>query len=562
MARSRSTRIVPQSGKGNSLLRKLTSNANLPSYIQQLPPPALHKLINEIGLEDSQEIMALVGAQQMREVLSVALWSGARPGQEEALNLDQFVRWIDIWIQDGEKTLTRRVLQLGEDFLVVCLTQLLTAVDRTVTGPEESGLEIGQYVVFPKQEKHWHRVVEMLTILWHHEPDFVVHALGRCSLQASILNDEISEAGASETLYQDVAAERAAQRGSVGYVNPTHAAMFLMTAKTSELKELYAARAYDLNTADYLRKQRSGGQVQGAQPATADESEDEPQDEPQGGSVGQRHDPDSDSSARAEAEKSRDFAALDSLLRDTGILEEAQAPVALLTDRSGARPRSELLAAALAQLAQTAPEIASRRLGELSFLSNVLMSGTEIQGKAFAETEAAKVAIATANLGATYLLSVDEDEPGEMQRAVQLLVEDPGVIRLFQIGYHLLCTLPGRCTEAVYRAKAIQARRPGHVVIREMDEFLGSSKLTDRVNEGAYGEAKSIIDGLSAVMDSAACVALRCLIDPTPCFPRVLDGGAGPEGIYVDKGHRYIATLQDIERIAAFLHELPSYCGN
>lgn len=63
-------------------------------------------------------------------------------------------------------------------------------------------------------------------------------------------------------------------------------------------------------------------------------------------------------------------------------------------------------------------------------------------------------------------------------------------------------------------------------------------------------------------MDSAACAALRILIDPTPCFPRVLDGGAGSENVYVDKGYRHIETMEDIERIAAFLHDLPQYCGN
>ena len=571
MAGSGSHRVArQQTAKGGSLLRQLTSNANLPSYIRQLPPRTLNNLITEIGLEDSQEILALVSAEQMKQVLSVALWSGGRPGQEEVLDLGQFIRWVDLWMQDGEQTLVQQVQQLGEDFVVMCLSKLLTAVDRTVVGLEEGGLEIGQYVLFPRQEQHWHRVVEMLTTLWHHEPDFVLHALNRCSFQRSILNDEVSEDGTGETLYQDILAERSVQRRSVGYVNPMHASMFLMTAKTSELRDLCSARAYDLTTADYLRQQEQqlADRVQQA-PRAADP----PHEAVHADGQADRH-PGNDAINKSAQPKSSgqavaadgvaadgDFAALDGLLRDAGILQE-QAPVALLTAQGAARPQSELLETALALLAQDAPQVASRRMGELAYLSNVLVSGAEIQGKTFDEAEAAKATLATANLGTTYLLFKRSSEPGEVQRAADLLAEDPGAIRLFQIGYHLLCALPARCADAVYRAKAVQARRPGHVVIREMDEVLGSSRLIDRVNEGAYGEAKALIDGLSAVLDSAACIALRRLIDPTPCFPRVLDGGTDAENIYVDKGYRHIATMQDIERIAAFLNDLPSYCGN
>lgn len=551
-ARSKSTRLerAPTRDAG-SLLRKLSGNANLPTYIRQLPAPALTRLIDDVGLEDSHEILALVTPEQLRQVLSTALWTGGRPGREEILDLDQFMRWLGVWMENGERTLVQRVLELGADFTVMCFARLLTAVDRTTEGRQERGVEIGHYMIFPRQEKHWHKVVDALTTLWHHEPDFTLGLLRRCSFERSILSEDASENAATGTLYEDIAAERSAQRAGAGYVDPIQASVFLMTAKTTQLRELFQQQTYDANTAEYLGKQqrlvtRTARDEQTHRPEP-------PSDE--GGST---------PTARVDetaAREQRAFEELDSLLRDAGILEPPSQATPLLTDQRTGPARSELVEGALAALASRRPEVASRRIGELAYLSNVLISGAEAQGKGFSETQAARVAIATANLGATYVLGPSRQPGVDVERVNELLEQDPGVVRLFQIGYHLLCRVPGRVCEAVYGAKAVQARRPGHVVIMEMDAVLGSSRLTDLVKDGLYGEAKSLIDGLSAVMEAAACVALRILIDPTPCFPKVLGGGGDSEVVYVDRGYRPVSTIEDLERIAEFLDDLPDYCG-
>lgn len=552
-----------QTRQAGGLLRKLTRNANLPAYIRQLPAGTLSRLIEDVGLEDSQEILALVGPEQLKAVLSVALWNAPKPGQQEEFDLDEFVRWVEVWLQEGESTLVRRVVELGENFVVMCLSKLLVAVDRTTVGLRESGFEIGQYMIFPRQEKHWNRVTDTLGVLWHHEPDFVLYVLRRCSFERSILNDDATEPGSRESLYEDLAAERIAERVGIGFVNPMHAALFLMHAKTTDLAQLCATGEYDVNTADYLGKQRDIVHRSVADDASIGAGA---EDSPDGGS--EPREPERTVAggaadlnvATADVISQADKEALDSLLRDAGVLQPAPA-VVLLTDQRAGPARSELLETTLASLAQTRPDVVSRRLGELAYLSNTLMAGAEIQGKVFTEAEAAKVALATANLGIGYLLRAAAGSPNEAERARALLEEDPGVVRLFQVGYHLLCKIPSRVCEAVYAAKAVQARRPGHIIIMEMDEVLGSGRLTDRVNEGLYGEAKSLIDGLAAALDSAACVALRILIDPIPCFPRVLSGG-NAASTYVDKGYRHIATLEDLELIGTFLRSLPDYCGN
>ena len=505
--------------KAAGLLRKLSGSSALPAYIRQLPASTVARLIDEVGPEDSHEIVAAMDAQQFRETMSIALWSSSGPGQDEVPDIDQFVRWIGLWLQDGAVMVSRRIADLGEDFIVMCFEQLLSAVDRTVCGVERQGVDVGNYVLFPKQQKHWPCVVEALVALWNEMPDFTLRLLRRCSHERSILNETSEEQATHGSLREDLIAERGAGRAQLGHVSPMHASLFLSAAKTSRLEDLCDQREYDLNTAAYLQK--------------AERLVDVPAE---------------------ESAQERQFAALDDVLRDVGILEP-RAEVTLLTDQRAAG-MSMLLEHVIAALASDHPNAASKRMRELAYLANVLMAGAESQGRRYTETRAARVVMATANLGATYLLRESVSDASDLVR------QDPGIVRLFQVGFNLLASVPVRCCQALYVAKEVQSRRRGYVVYLEMEEILGTSVLTDLVNEGRFPEAKSVIDELSAVLDSAACVALRILIDPIPAYPLVLGDAGASGGTYVERGHRPISTLEDFERIGAFLAALAEYCGS
>ena len=489
------------------LLRKLSGSPLLAEYVRRLPASTVVRLIDEIGLEDSQEIVAALGPEHLRETLSIALWSSAQPGREESLDIEQLVRWIDHWQQQGDAVVSRRVLELGEDFIVACFRQLLSATDRTVCAIEKPGVDIGNYVVHSKQDRHWPRIAEVLVSLWHEEPDFVLRVLRRCSVERSALAEASAERDERDSLYEDLVADRAAQRAEMGHVGALQASLFLMSAKTASLIDLCAQQHYDLNTADALGSAQRIADLEASRPG--------------------------------------------------------QSRVTMsLTDQRGAASRSNCLEQALSELAEASPLVASQRMRELAYLGNILMAGAQSQGAIHSEARAARVVIATANLGAIFLLGEPAPSVSDGTRLREILERDPGVVRLFQIGFNLLSGIPLHCCSALYRAKHIQSRRPGHVVFLEMEEALGSSSLTDLVREGRYGEAKSVIDGLSAVMDSAACVALRILIDPVPAYPLVL-GETGPQtSPYVDRGQRPISTTDDLARIGEFLGHLDEYFGN
>jgi hypothetical protein len=63
-------------------------------------------------------------------------------------------------------------------------------------------------------------------------------------------------------------------------------------------------------------------------------------------------------------------------------------------------------------------------------------------------------------------------------------------------------------------------------------------------------------------MDNAACIALKTLIDSTPCFPRLLAPCDGAPPVYANKRYRYISTSADLYRITEFLDSLPALSGD
>lgn len=519
--------------KRPGLLKMLSGNRALATYIRRLPAATVVRLIDEVGLEDSQEIVAAMDAQQLREAMSVALWSSDTTGRDETLDVDRFVRWMSLWLEEGNVVFVRRVIDLGEDFIVACFRQLLVSVDRTVVGVESRGVEIGNRVLVATRHEHWPRVAEALVALWSDEPDFALRVLRRCGYERSILNETLDEHDAQNLVLQDLTAERRAARARVGHENPRDAALFLSMTKTESMEILCADTGYDLITADYL--------------ATAERRAHEAT--PDGLNL-------KDAVVRDDA---CEIAALDELLREAGVLE-VSTEVPLLTNQT-ALSEALHLEQAIAALAAGHPDIASKRMRELAYLANVLMTGTESQGRRFTSQLAARTAMATANLGAAHLLCGAGSPAPDIDSCAAMLERDPGVVRLFQVGFKLITRIPQQCCEAVYQAKDVQSRRRGHVVSREMEEVLGTSVLTDLVSDGRFAEAKSVIDELSAVMDSAACVALRILLDPVPAFPCVLDATGAEARTHVDRKHRPFATLQDLDRVGSFLGSLANYCG-
>src|SRR5262249_18454520 len=158
----------------------------------------------------------------------------------------------------------------------------------------------------------------------------------------------------------------------------------------------------------------------------------------------------------------------------------------------------------------TAPNAFSARLGELIFLANVLMAGSWYQGERFTETDAAQAALACANLGLDYLAAQSPRERSEF--IAQMLEDRPGIVRLFQVGWHLLQQLPVRATRAL-----LDALRADHVrkqlqhkrwMLDEIETAVSNPDLLELVQDGEFADVSDNLVLIALVLDARACHCL------------------------------------------------------
>jgi hypothetical protein len=66
--------------------------------VQALPPAALMRLIDHVGLEDASELVALATVDQLCRIFDEDLWRGARPGEDERFDPERFTLWLEVML--------------------------------------------------------------------------------------------------------------------------------------------------------------------------------------------------------------------------------------------------------------------------------------------------------------------------------------------------------------------------------------------------------------------------------------------------------------------------------
>ncbi len=74
---------LTRSKASRRLLTTLLDNPDLPTFVRQMPAPVLTRLIDHVGLHDAGELVALAGAEQLRDVFESSLWQNLIPGQAD-----------------------------------------------------------------------------------------------------------------------------------------------------------------------------------------------------------------------------------------------------------------------------------------------------------------------------------------------------------------------------------------------------------------------------------------------------------------------------------------------
>jgi hypothetical protein len=497
-------------------LRAVLDDPALPALIQSLPARDLAQLCGRIGVGDAMHIIALAPAERLVQALEASVWKTPRPGVPEVFDTGELVEWIWAWLDIGEAFTAERLAAVSDEDLTLYLSQLAIVTTAAMWGFERS-TEIGDleriyapsheekaygpYVVSARRQADWETLRGALDAMWSHAPERLLHLFAQLSGDESMLAPQRNRGSSNE----DVVSARERARECRGYVTASGARAFLTLAR-SPLKQLAALSEYDLETRRHLAglagdlrgdtdsRAAGDGDSAGAQPVAADMDGTE---NPEGAEDGK---------PAVRAPDVGHIAALQTALEEAGLLEPP--PERLLLAHE-ATSRQLSIVKLLRALAEKDAAAFDARAHELAYLGSVLIAGVAVDGTALSAAEARRAALATCNLGLETLRS-----RGERVR----IDREPGLVRLFLVGFSVLRALPARvvesfvhCFETLKKASA----EPLHEWLVEQAE-VSVADLSDAVGKGDFEAAREATMALCFVFDPRTCRAVVPLLDELP----------------------------------------------
>ncbi len=383
------------------LVERVLESPALVAAVRELPPEALGKWIDTLGLEDSGEIVALASTEQLLHVFDEDLWSASRAGEDPRFDPRRFALWLEVLLEAGEAAVAQRLCGLPLDFVTLCVARVVLVIDLDALGvelseggeandPLEKALENAPYEewqefrLISRDARSFDSVWAALLALDQNHHDVLQRILERCAaLSAELLDDAgglYALLTSDEMLENDVRAERDDRRAEAGYIAPSDARAFLELARRGELDE--ATR--DPVTRAYFRELAP-------------------------------------TPKRASAAPKRNVERLQRLLR--GSEPPKRAATKALVQRPARR-----LDAALRELAAAKPDLYRQRLDELGFLSNALIAGHSRGGQRLRPVEAVEEAAQVCEHGLEQLLE-------KSARSALELVETLHLDQLFRAGF-------------------------------------------------------------------------------------------------------------------------------
>jgi hypothetical protein len=492
---------LPQKSSAKALVDSMLDSESLPALVEQMTPVALEHLVTDLGIEDAGALVVHATETQLVHLLDVTVWSGAAPGNPETLSVENLLRWLAVWQDAGVSA--DKLYELGADFCALAFSRLTVVADTDLSArvDDEFTQVIGEYVLRSRVDDEWDVVQAALVALWEDFPDFAESIFARLAFRHSILG--IGEDDTARMLDADASYEHERRREAGGYVTSVLAGSFLRRAAAADLDVLAEEDSYDLQTSEYFRRrdvERSASEEEAAAAEASAEADDVDMDEEL-------------DTLEAELEAYE--------------LQQAAAP-RLLAGPDDVRARQPIRTA-LSEL-QRDDDALQQRLDELAYLANLLMAGALRDGERIAEAVAAEIAMATCNLGGSYLLWIEFGDEGDVAGYQEVLATEAGLIRLFRIGWHLLSRVPLQTVGRIQRLmadadiRADLASRP--MVLEEVDALISDGELLEQVRNQDYDGAKETVRLLTILLEPGAVVALCELVDSTPRLARSLEEGA------------------------------------
>ncbi len=542
--------LNPPNPRARQLIETMSSSALAPAFVRRIDPHTLKSLVDDVGLEDAGALIAHVSNRQLVHLLDETLWTGARPGDPDKLSVAELLRWLDLWNGLGSGFVADKLYELGDDFCALAFSRLLVVVDFDMAPRllDEHTHAIGRYIVRVRVDDEWDAVQTAVTALWRDYPDYCEAVFARLAFRHSTLK-MFGEDDTAQLLDADASHAHEQGREESGYVTSVMAGSFLRRLLTADVDELGAETDYDLQTQEYFRR-RVALKAHAERAAAAGSVSDDGSEEDDPDDAGD------DQASAADPVAERELASLEAELKS---YERAQMrPAALLTGpETAAVQAADWVRVALGRL-QNRPAVFDARMDELTYLSNLIMEGTDSGGERLESAEAANLVVATCNLGAGHDLWL-ENEADEVAAVERMLEAAPGLVRLFRIGWHLLSNLPGQAAarlKALFADPAVRAtlaEKPW--VLSEVDGLLGNPDFETVVERREFDDAQETLKILGIGLEPEAVVVLCVLTDGVPRFARLLEQKP-PEGAVMTYASRFIATMSDLLTIHRFLDEL------
>jgi hypothetical protein len=389
----------------------------------------------------------------------------------------------------------------------------------------ESYAIYGHVLVRPHFEEDWEIIRAALDALWRHTPDRLLHVLGTLASSESMLDS--AERQTSLNLDVAFARERHLERG--GYVSPTGARAFLTFAALTTTHDLMMMSGYDNETRRFLDgiESHDTGQHPIDNALVTDRADDEELQPPN--EVNEISAPSQDQ-----------IRSLSGLLESEAIVEPKRFESLTWNQHE---PRKAVLTEFLIRLEGENQESFQQRTRELAYLAIVLMAGSSLEGQLFTGGNARDAAFATCNLGLEFIRS---------RQAVLKLDREPGLIRLFLIGWQLLEELRNRVIDAmkVSLADLETTQRPKTSLWLRNEAQIGMRDLQNAVERHHFADARDAAIFLSIVFDATACREIAPLLDHLPHFAAILEEGKNKSE------PRWIDSIADLDRVSSLLSKL------
>jgi hypothetical protein len=415
------------SANPRALLERILDQPRLVHAVQALPPAALLRLIDRIGLEDAGELVALTTTDQLRRVFDEDVWRSDRPGEDERFDPARFTLWLEIMLEAGAPFAADKLAELPEDLvelafhhhiLVISLEELALLISEgegqvplEKVVEDSPYLEFGDYCVIGRSWEAWETIATVLVALDERHSNSLQPMLERLW---RVTNDYVYGQGglfevltSEEMLQSDAAADREDRRERSGFVAAASARSFLALARGSDVTSLLQKPTRDpITNAFFRHSERVPLEV-----------------DPGDGTV---------SSQRESRE-------LQQLLDE---FTEPTPALPLLEAAADGPAAQTLLTRALVDLARRDAGRHAERINELGYLANVLLAGAGARGARLRPLDAAQATLATCSLGLERALAEAPSARGrrrtEPESSATTLIERTSCDVLFRVGARLL----------------------------------------------------------------------------------------------------------------------------